>query len=182
MKGIKPQMRARTIDPLDEAVDHVRGPTSGQVVVEYGDYECPYARAAYREIQRVERRLSGGLRFAFRHFPLTNIHPHALAASAAAEAAALQGEFWNMHGLLFRRQTELEDDDLRLRAAELALDVELFDSDRTGTKVLARVRRDVESGTASGEVLGTPTLFIDGVVYRGPYDASSLLGVLAEPV
>jgi len=77
-----------TIDPLDDRVDHVRGPSAGRVIVEYGDYECPYSREAFRQIQRVERRLDGGVRFAFRHFPLTEIHPHALAAAAAAEAAA----------------------------------------------------------------------------------------------
>jgi protein-disulfide isomerase len=167
------------IQPLDDAVDHVRGSTTnGRLIVEYGYYECPYARAAFRQIQQVQRRLNGGVRFAFRHFPLTEIHPHALAASVAAEAAALQNQFWSMHELLFHRQSALEEDDLRRYAAELALDVELFDSDRTGAGVLARVRRDVESGIASGEVLGTPTLFIDGVVHRGPYDAASLLNAL----
>jgi protein-disulfide isomerase len=164
---------------LDEAVDHVRGPATGPVIVEYGDYECPYSREAFREIERVERQLAGGVRFAYRHFPLTEIHPHALAAGAAAEAAALQQQFWSMHELLFHRQGALEEEDLRSYAAELGLDVAIFDSDRVGTRVLGRVRRDVESGIASGEVLGTPTLFIDGVVHRGPYDAQSLLNALA---
>ena len=164
---------------LDEAVDHVRGGSAGRLIVEYGDYECPYSRRAFREIEKVERRLGEGVRFAFRHFPLTEIHPHALAASAAAEAAALQDGFWKMHELLFHRQKALEDDDLRQYAAELELDVAQFDSDRTGAAVLARVRRDVDSGLASGQVLGTPTLFIDGVVHRGDYDAATLLEALA---
>jgi protein-disulfide isomerase len=168
------------MEPLDDAVDHVRGGSAGRLIVEYGDYECPYSRRAFREIEHVERRLGEGVRFAFRHFPLTEIHPHALAASLAAEAAALQGRFWDMSALLFHRQTALEDDDLRLYAAELELDVALFDSDRTGAAVLGRVRRDVQSGTASGEVLGTPTLFIDGVVHRGGYDAAALLEALAR--
>jgi protein-disulfide isomerase len=167
-----------TMEPLDEAVDHVRGDAGARVIVEYGDYECPYSRRAFREIERVERRLNGGVRFAFRHFPLTEIHPHALAASAAAEAAARQGRFWDMHGLLFSRQSALEDDDLRRYAAELGLDVGLFDDDRTGPAVLERVYRDAESGMASGEVRGTPTLFIDGVVHRGDYSASALLQAL----
>jgi protein-disulfide isomerase len=166
------------MQPLDEAVDHVRGPATGRVIMEYGDYECPYARAAFREIQQVQRRLSGGVRFAFRHFPLTEIHPHALAASTAAEAASLQHQFWSMHELLFRRQSALEEDDLRRYAAELDLDVKRFDIDRIGAGVLERVRRDVESGILSGEVQGTPTLFIDGVVHRGPYDAASVLNAL----
>jgi protein-disulfide isomerase len=131
------------------------------------------------DLEGVERRLGTGVRFAFRHFPLTEIHPHALAASAAAEAAALQDQFWTMHELLFHRQTALEDDDLRRYAAELGLDVARFDSDRAGAAVLERVRRDVQSGTASGEVRGTPTLFIDGVVHRSSYDAATLLSALA---
>ena len=167
------------MEPLDEAVDHVRGGPAGRLIVEYGDYECPYSRRAFREIEHVERRLGDDVRFAFRHFPLTEIHPHALAAAAAAEAAALQEQFWTMHELLFHRQTALEDDDLRVYAAELELDVALFDSDRTGAAVLGRVRRDMQSGMASGEVLGTPTLFIDGVVHRGGYDAAALLEALA---
>ena len=165
--------------PLDEAVDHVRGGSAGRLIVEYGDYECPYSRRAFREIEQVERRLGNGVRFAFRQFPLTEIHPHALAAAAAAEAAALQDGFWKMHELLFHRQKALEDDDLRLYAGELELDVTQFDSDRTGAAVLERVRRDVQSGIASGQVLGTPTLFIDGVVHRGDYDAATLLEALA---
>ena len=168
------------MEPLDDAVDHVRGGSAGRLIVEYGDYECPYSRRAFREIEQVERRLGDGVRFAFRHFPLTEIHPHALAASAAAEAAALQGRrFWDMHELLFDHQTALEDDDLRRHAAELDLDVALFDGDRAGAPVLARVRRDVQSGLASGEVRGTPTLFIDGAVHRGGYDAATLLEALA---
>jgi protein-disulfide isomerase len=151
----------------------------GRLILEYGDYECPYARVAFREIEKVERRLGARVRFAFRHFPMTEKHPHALAASAAAEAAALQGRFWPMHALLFHRQSALEEGDLRRYAAELALDVELFDTDRAGGAVLARVRRDVDSAVASGRVHGTPTLFIDGVLHVGSYDANTLLEVLS---
>ena len=123
------------IPPLEEGVDHVRGPADAPVIVEYGDYECPFSRQAYRAIQRVEAERTGGVRFAFRHFPLTEIHPHALAASGAAEAAEA-----------------------------------VFD----------RVERDFRSGIESGEVQGTPTLFIDGVVHLGGYDAETLLDVLAS--
>jgi protein-disulfide isomerase len=170
--------QAQTMEPLDESIDHVRGPSDGRVIVEYGDYECPYSRKAFRHIQVLERRLDGALRFCFRHFPLTEIHPHALAASAAAEAAARHDRFWEMHELLFRRQHELEDSDLRRYAEELELDLALFDSDRTGDDVLARIRRDVDSGLATGEVQGTPTLFVDGVVHRGAYDTASLMEAL----
>jgi protein-disulfide isomerase len=166
------------MEPLDDEVDHVRGPSAGRLIIEYGDYECPYSRLAFRAIEHVEQRLSGGIRFAFRHFPLTEIHPHAFAAAAAAEAAALQGRFWNMHELLFQHQNSLEDDDLRRYAAKLEVDLARFDHDRTGADVLGRIRRDVESGIASGEVRGTPTLFIDGVVHRGGYDATTLMEAL----
>ena len=168
------------LEPLDEDVDHVRGPSAGRLIVEYGDYECPYSRQAFRSIERIERQLTGGVRFAFRHFPLTEIHPHALGAAAAAEAAALQDRFWEMHELLFHRQKALEDDDLRRYAGELELDLAQFDQDQAGAGVLERIRRDVASGLASGEVRGTPTLFIDGVVHFGGYDAATLMEALAR--
>jgi protein-disulfide isomerase len=163
-----------------DAADHVRGPKAGRLLLEYGDYECPYSRQAYREIKRVEQQLDGGLRFAFRHFPLEDIHPYARGAAAAAEAAALQDRFWEMHDLLFRRQKALEDGDLQRYAAELGLDVPRFDEDRTGESVERRIRRDVERGVASGQVRGTPTLFIDGTVHLGGYDAATLMEALEE--
>jgi protein-disulfide isomerase len=152
---------------LDADIDHVRGDPAGRLIVEYGDYECPYSRQAYGAIRRVEAGLGGELRFAFRHFPLTEIHPHALAASAAAEAAALHDRFWAMH-------------DLRRYATELGLEVQDFDRDRRGSGVLERIRRDVESGIATGQVRGTPTLFIDGAVHVGAYDAATLLEALTR--
>ena len=165
---------------IDASVDHVRGPGDAPVIVEYADYECPYSRRAFREIERVERRLDGGLRFVFRHFPLTEIHPHALSAARAAEAAAGQQGFWEMHGRLFHGQRTLEDEYLRRYARDLGLDVERFNEDRAGAAVLERVQRDVDGGLASGEVRGTPTLFINGSVYRGPYDAATLVEVLSR--
>jgi len=173
-----PDDRELALAPLDEKADHVRGSPGGHLIIEYGDYECPYSRLAYRSIERLEAQLNDGVRFAFRHFPLTEIHPHALAASLAAEAAALQGRFWEMHDMLFHRQQALEDEDLRGYARELGLDLARFDVDRRGEAVLERVRRDVRSGTASGEVLGTPTLFIDGVVHRAGYDTETLMAAL----
>jgi protein-disulfide isomerase len=173
-----PGTRHPTVEPLDEEVDHVRGPTGARLILVYGDYECPYSRLAFREIERLEQNVSGGIRFAFRQFPLVEIHPHAFAAAAAAEAAAVQGRFWDMHELLFHRQKALKDDDLQRHATELELDVARFDQDRFGSHVLRRIRRDVESGMASG-VRGTPTLFIDGVVHLGGYDAATLIKALA---
>jgi protein-disulfide isomerase len=160
-------------------MSHLRGNPSGHVILEYGDYECPYSRMAYREIQRVEARLEGRVAFEFRHFPLTDIHPHALAAACATEAAALQDRFWEMHDLLFHRQKALADGDLRSYAAELALDAARFDDDRAGEAVRSRVASDVEAGIATGEVLGTPTIFLDGVVHLGSYDAAALIEALS---
>lgn len=170
----------QTIEPLDETVDHVRGPAGARVILVYGDYECPYSRKAIREIGRVEAQLGGDVRFAFRHFPLTEIHPHALAAAVAAEAAALQRRFWEMHELLFQRQHALAEEHLRGYAAELELDLARFDSDRVGDRALERVHRDVRRAIASGQVEGTPTIFIDGELHVGSYDAATLLEALAS--
>ena len=168
------------VEPLDEGIDHVRGEAAAPLILEYGDYECPYSRQAFRAIERVERELSGRLRFAYRHFPLTQIHPHALAAAATAEAAARQGRFWEMHELLFHRQKALEDDDLRAYATEIGLDVARFDRDRADDEVLARIERDVASGEATGLVRGTPTLFVDGILYQGGYEPSAFIEALAR--
>ena len=165
------------LEPIDETVDHVRG-ASGHLILEYGDYECPYSRQAYREIEQVEQKLGDDVRFAFRHFPLTQIHPHAADAATAAEAASLQDRFWEMHDLLFHRQKALEVDDLRRYAADLGLDLARFDEERAADAVLRRVARDMSSGFESGQVLGTPTLFIDGALHRGGYDAATLIQAL----
>jgi protein-disulfide isomerase len=166
--------------PIDERVDHVRGPDTGPLIIEYGDFECPYSRQAYHQIQQVESQLEGRVRFAFRHFPLTEIHPHAMAAATAAEAASAQGRYWEMHDVLFHRQKALEEDDLRGYAEKLGLDLAAFDRDRKDPAVLARIRRDIGSGEATGEVVGTPTLFIEGRVHQGSYDAATLVAALGS--
>jgi protein-disulfide isomerase len=172
--------RTPAVEPLNERVDHVRGRTDAQAILEYGDYECPYSRQAFRAIERVERELSGNVRFAFRHFPLTEIHPHALAAAAASEAAALQKRFWDLHELLFHRQKALEDEDLRGYAREIGLYLPRFDRDRSDDAVRARIARDVASGEATGLVRGTPTIFIDGVLYEGGYEPAEFIEALAR--
>jgi protein-disulfide isomerase len=177
MHVIRTSRGASALEPIDDGIDHVRGvSTAAHLILEYGDYECPYARKAYREIQRVETRVGDRLRFAFRHFPLTEIHPHALAAACAAEAAALQDRFWEMHNLLFRRQSALEDVDLRHYAAILGLNLEQFD-DCTARPGHASHRADVESGLASREVRA-PRRSYDGAVHRGAYDAATLIEAL----
>ena len=168
------------LDPLEEGVDHVRGPSGAAVILEYGDYECPYSREAFRNIERVERAMDGQVRFAYRHFPLVQIHSHALGAAAAAEAAARQNRFWDMHEVLFYRQEHLADSDLQRYAEELGLDVARFNSNRSNYRTLSRVGRDVGSGLKSREVNGTPTIFINGVVHRGDYDAATLIQAMTS--
>src|SRR6476469_3654609 len=156
--------------PVDEA-DHTRGGGGSQLVV-YGDFECPYTAAA---MQSTALLLQSGAAFelVFRHFPLRSIHPHTDAAAEAAEAAARQGRFWEMHDLLFRNQRHLEDADLRRYAIRLGLDMARFEADLLDPAIAARVERDIESGDRSG-VGGTPSLFIDGIAYLGPRDPASL--------
>ena len=163
-----------------DAADHVRGASGGPQLVVYGDFECPYTAAARREIDRL---LESGaaIEVVFRYFPLRSIHPHAQAAAEAAEAAASQDRFWEMHDLLFRNQLRLEPDDLRRFAERLGLDLARFDADLAGSAVRDRIERDVQSGIESG-VDGTPSLFVDGRRYEGPRDAASLRDALqADP-
>src|ERR671916_1650610 len=119
--------RAWLAVPVGER-DHVRGPASAEVtLVEYGDFECPYTKMARPGVRRLRHDFGDRLLFAFRTFPLTRIHPHAQAAAEAAEAAAAQGRYWEMHNLLFDNQRALEDKDLRHYAKQLGLDLERFD-------------------------------------------------------
>src|SRR5205085_8858917 len=120
--------------------DHVRGAEDWPLLIEYADFECPYCAALCQRLS--ERRL----RRVFRHFPVRSSHPRAWAAACAAEAAALQGGFWEMHDLLFADQGRLEDPHLWDRARALGLDLERFERDRRSEAVAGRVRRDFQSG------------------------------------
>ena len=164
--------------PVD-ATDHVRGDGGPQLVV-YGDFECPYTAEAMRSVGRLAAS-GAAFELVFRHFPLRDIHPHAEAAAAISEAAARQDRFWEMHDLLFSNQRHLEDADLRHDAERLGLDMTRIESDLVDPAIAARVDRDVESGARSG-VDGTPSLFIDGMRYRGPRDPASLGGALTRGV
>jgi protein-disulfide isomerase len=158
--------------------DHIRGPIDAPVVlVEYGDYECPYCGATYPIIKAIQERLSDRLCFAFRNFPLVNSHPHAQHAAEAAEAAGAQGKFWEMHDMLFENQEALDDEDIVQYATTLGLDANRVISEVLSGTHTARVREDFRSG-ARGGVNGTPTLFINGVRYEGAPD--SLLAALIE--
>jgi protein-disulfide isomerase len=144
--------------------DHVRGAGEDPPRVVYADYECPYCAVL------CQRLAAGGARWAFRHFPVRSKHPRAWAAACAAEAAGLQGRFWEMHDALFADQGRLEDPHLWARARALGLDVERFDADRRSDAVADRVRRDFESGVRAG-VVTTPTAFGPGGLTQAGPDA-----------
>jgi formate-nitrite transporter family protein len=161
---------AALLSVVDER-DHVRG-SRGPTLLIFGDYECPYTRLAYRSVQFLE---ADGVpfRFVFRHFPLFEIHPHALAAAEASEAAAAQGRFWPMHDLLFRRQKALERADLERYANEIELNVERFRQELDAHVHRDRVEADRSAALASGAT-GTPTIFLDGLPYLGSYERAEL--------
>ena len=164
------------------APDHVRGtPGAPMRLLVYGDYECPYTRQALISVAQVRHELGSDLLFAFRNFPLTEIHPHAFNAALAAEAADFQGKFWDMHDLLFRNQRALADQDLAEHAASIGLDPDRFRADFAARKGLPRIEADVESGTQAG-VEGTPTLFINGKPHLEAYDPSTLVNALRSAV
>jgi formate-nitrite transporter family protein len=167
---------AALVPEVAEARDHVRG-SRGPTLLIFGDYECPYTRIAYRSVQFLEAE-GVSFRFVFRHFPLVEIHPHALAAAEASEAAAAQGRFWPMHDLLFRRQKELESADLERYADEIGLDVERFRRELEAHLHLDRVEADRSIALVSGAT-GTPTIFLDGLPYRGSFERAELRRALS---
>src|SRR5829696_934698 len=149
--------------------DHARGPMDAPVtLVKYGDYECPYCGEAHPVLKELQERVGEQVRFVFRHFPLDTVHPRARRAAQAAEAAASQDRFWEMHDLLYERQDELGEEDLMGYAAELELDLRRFEEDRLG-------------GDRAG-VRGTPAFFVNGVRYTGPMDLDGLLAAIEEAV
>ena len=155
--------------------DHVQGPSSAPAtLVEYGDYECPYCGAAYPIVKEIQRRLGNRLRFAFRNFPLSTVHPHAEHAAEAAEAAGAQGKFWEMHDYLYEHQTALGDRQLEAHATAVGLNVEEWVAAMETQAHAERVRADFMSGVRSG-VNGTPTFFINGRRHDGAYDVEALL-------
>jgi protein-disulfide isomerase len=169
------------LSPLVQNVDHTEGAADAPVtLVEYGDFECPYCGAMYGVIKAVQREMGDQLRFAFRHFPLADMHAHALHAAEFAEAAATVGRFWQAHDMLFEHQNALADSDLLRYAAHLGL--------RSGDVAHAFegtydevIQKDFDSGLRSG-VNGTPTLFINGHRYDGDRDADSLVAALRAAI
>jgi protein-disulfide isomerase len=170
-----------TLDPVvDPARDHVRGSAGAAVtLVEYGDFQCPYCGEAYPVVQELLAHFGDRLRFVFRHMPLADLHVRARAAAEAAEAAAAQGRFWEMHDRLFDHQLELNDPQLREHAAAVGLDVERFDRELKEGIHAARVEEDLRSGVRSGTP-STPRFFVNGVIHLGSPTFPELHELIAE--
>ena len=171
--------REKLIRPVGPQ-DHVQGAETAPItLVEYGDFECPHSRRAVAIVEAIQNRLGNQVRFVFRHFPLTQKHPHAQQAAEAAEAAAAQGKFWEIYRQLFKNQYELDADDLVVYAAGLGLDTARFKRELEQRVYARRVEEDVRSGLQSG-VTGTPDFFINGILHNGGYDFESLMADIEQ--
>ena len=159
--------------PVDTA-DHILGPIHAPVtVVEYGDFECPNCKQAAPAVKILLERYKGQVRLVFRHFPLEEVHPHALNAAEAAEAAGAQGKFWEMHDLLFDNQRHLKQQQLRGYAERLQLDMARYTAEMDDEIYRQRIREHQRSGNESG-VRGTPTFFLNGRIQDVSFGMQSL--------
>jgi protein-disulfide isomerase len=155
------------------AGDHAQGPQTAPVtLVEYGDFECPYCGRAYPVVKELKRQFGDDLRFVFRHTPRAVTHPHAQHAAEAAEAAASQGKFWEMHDRLFEHQSALRDEDLAEHASAIGLDATRFGDDLRTHAFASKVR--AQEATGAHSVLATPTFFINGVRFDDSPDRATL--------
>lgn len=164
------------LTPSVNSHDHYFGnnPAAPVELVEYGDYECPYCGRAYPVVKEIKQQLGSDIRFVFRNFPLTKIHPNAFPAAVATEAAALQGKFWEMHDLVFEHQQVLNEEQFLIFAESIGLDKERFQKDLQQKILADKVEQDFESGIRSG-VNRTPTFFINGKKYEGEWGDNQLL-------
>ena len=171
---LDPQPRPSLAQPVSDQRDHVLGsPQAPVTLVEYGDFECPYCRQAHFVLQDLMAATGDRVRLVFRHFPLTQVHPHAQQAAEASEAAGAQGQFWEMHDILYERQDALELEDLVAYAQALGLDLGRFQIELVQGVHAPRVREHFISGVRSG-VNGTPTFFVNGRRHDGSWDLQSL--------
>ncbi len=163
--------------PVNE-LDHIQGVESAPVtLLMYGAYECPHCVEGNKIVKEIQQQLGDQLRFVFRHFPRTNVHPHAEAAAEVAEAAGEQNRFWEMHDKLFENYNRLDGDHLIGYAEELALDMWKFDRAIIGRVYTSKVREDLQSGFESG-VKGTPTYFINGIKHNASGEFDVLLAAI----
>ncbi len=155
------------LKPIVGEQDHFQGTANASIViVEFGDYQCPHCGAAYPIIKEIQETFGDQVKFVFRNFPLAEIHHYARAAAQAAEAAALQGKFWEIHDSIFEQQSHLNNEFLFTLAKQYNLDLEKFKLDVNSKEVISKVEDDFESGIRSG-VNGTPTFFINGTRFDG---------------
>ena len=160
--------------PINDA-DHSRGPADAKVtVVKYGDFESVECHRSHRLIKKAGALLASKMRFVYRHFPLLNVHPHALLAAEATEAAAAQGKFWEMHDRLFSNPDQLDEKHLRRHARKIGLDTDRFDRELTGRIYSAAVQESYRRNLLSG-VTGTPTFYINGFRYDATSDTERLI-------
>lgn len=168
--------------PAVNGHDNIFGnPDAVLELVEYGDYECPHCGRAYPIIKDLLQKMGNDIRFAFRNFPLSQIHPHAFSAAVAAEAAGQQNRFWEMHDLIFENQKKLDVENLFGYASAVGLDLDRFKNDIQQQALADKVENDFESGMRSG-VNGTPTFFIDGKKYNGAWDGDQLYQYLTSKI
>ena len=153
-------------------------PAAPVTLLEYGDYECPYCAMARPVLEGLVAEMPDTVRLVFRHFPVTTVHPHALMAAEAAEAAGAQGRFWKMHDMIFAHQPRLSYETLRACAVAIRLDLARFDLEMEAHTYLPEVRHDFRRGVQDG-VNGTPTIFINRLRYDGPRDRESMLAAIA---
>jgi protein-disulfide isomerase len=158
--------------------DHIQGLLTAPIVlVEYGDYQCPYCAEAADIVRKLQNRLGDRLCYVYRHFPLTELHPHAVRAAEAAEAAAVGHKFWEMHHQLFQHQSALSETNLWHYAQSSGLNVDKFESDLNKEQHLRHIQEDMRTGAESG-VDSTPTFFINGVRHLDDWDADTLLNAM----
>ena len=165
--------------PVTKSDHSIGNPASGRILVEYGDYQCSHCGVAFPLIRKLLRQHGDDICFIFRNFPLEESHPAAVIAALAAEAAALQGKFWNMHDELYENQAELSADNILGFAAALQLDMSRFSHDWQSQQLLDRVEKDLEGGLRSG-VNGTPTFFLNGERYDDYDETYQSLAMLME--
>ncbi|HXD31478.1 MAG TPA: thioredoxin domain-containing protein [Pyrinomonadaceae bacterium] len=161
--------------------DHVAGPASAAVtMVEYGNFECIQCGRAYSSLKQIRNVLGDGLRLVFRNFPIVRTHPRSLRSAEAAEAAAAQGKFWQMHDELFAHQKALEDPDLVRYAKRVDLDIERFTRDLADNVFLPKIQSFYDQSLFDEHVTGTPTIYLNGIRYTGATDVQSLLDAIKQ--
>lgn len=158
--------------------EHIQGNANASFeLMEYGDFQCPYCKQAYRILKEVKKQLGNDLKFVFRNFPLAELHEHAIHAAVVAEVAGAQDKFWEMHDMLFENQKRLDDESLFGYAQQIGLDMQQFEKDLENKKYFQKVESDYQTGIRQG-VEGTPTFFINGELFKGNWMDPSFIDYL----